>query len=96
MSMGFTLRHEPANTPPKSSQLQASMKLRSPGASLCGNMSSRAAAAIMPITTGRMPRMAPSTRRLFLSRRKKRATRIISVSDGRQTAKVATSDPATP
>ena len=72
------------------------MKFWSPGASLWGKISSRAAAAIMPITAGRMPRMAPSTSRLCLRRMKKRATRIISVSDGRQTAKVAITDPRMP
>ena len=50
----------------------------------------------MPITTGRMPRMAPSTSRFPLSFIKKRATRIISVSDGMQTAKVAIAEPRMP
>ena len=94
--MGFTLRHDPTKTPPKSTQLQASMKFCSSGASLCGKISSRAAAAIMPMTAGRMPRMAPSTSRLFFRRMKKRATRIMSVSDGRHTAKVAIIDPRIP
>ncbi len=72
------------------------MKFSSPGAALCGKISSSAAAAIMPITAGRMPRMAPSTMRLPFSFMKKRATRIISVSDGRHTAKVAIAEPSSP
>ena len=65
------------------------MKFRSSGLSPWGEDQQQAAAAIMPITAGRIPSMAPSTHRLFLQFQEKRATRIISVSDGRQTAKVA-------
>ena len=83
-------------TPPKSTQLQASMKFWSPGSELWGAMSSRAAEAIMPMTTGRIPFMAPSTSGLLCSLRKKRVSRSMSVSEGRLTAKVAMKAPSSP
>ena len=94
--MGFTFLTEATKTPPNSAQLQPSMKFCSSGALLCGNISSSAAEAIMPMTTGRMPFMAPSTTGFCFRRRKKRVMSSISVSDGRHTANVASAAPRMP
>ena len=61
-----------------------------------GNMSNRAAEAIMPMTTGFMPDMAPARIALPFRRRKKRVSSSMTVSDGRQTARVAMAEPRMP
>ena len=92
--IGFSLRTDPAKQMPKSSQLHPSMKLAP--SSVLGKISSRAAAAIMPMTTGFMPVIAPSIYRFPLSFRKKRVSSSMTVSEGRQTAKVAITEPRIP
>ena len=92
--MGLTLRAEATTQRPKIAQLQPSMKL-SPSCK-AGNMSSRAAEAIMPMTAGFMPYMAPARTALPFRRRKKRVRTSMTVSDGRQTAKVAIAEPRMP
>ena len=59
MSMGFSLRTEPTSARANIAQLHPSMKLRP--SSEVGKISRRAAEAIIPMTTGRIPPIMPRT-----------------------------------
>ena len=92
--MGFTFFSEAMSATPNNAQLQPSIKL----APSCddGKSNNIAPDRIIPITTGRIKAIVLFIYRLSFSRRKNFVISIISVSAGRHTDIVATTEPQKP